>query len=316
MPQYPQARMTARDRKLAQLQQLQQNDLQQQQADQQQQQAMLAQVSQLYGLQQAQQMDPVRMQAAELANQQAQYGLDRAQQFDPVQLQALQGGVEAQRYANSIAPEEFKMKQLANVSNIDSNSNATRMAQSRDAREQQLLQPQLQHLQNQNTIGQAQANWADTLANQEYQQNEARRALIQAQTVGAMNPGVQITAPDQALIHQGGDLGGNIKTQVQETQKRVIQNRIANGLNPDGSDPALQGQTQVSGTSDSPFLLQGLADILGAPMDFTNKLTNDLIAPPYDWLMQGVGSKNRFNRLPKSGGSNAVRRQFNLTPTE
>lgn len=144
MPRYNiEPRLSGRDKRLAQLGQIQESGQRQQQADAAQQNAMLGQVAQLYGLQNAQEeqsrlgeLHPMHLQQLQDAHNAAQWNLGQQQQMGPEQLRGAQlvnAGQQGQNVhqdlINTALPEDLRQRQegqgfanditRANAGNID-----------------------------------------------------------------------------------------------------------------------------------------------------------------------------------------------------
>jgi len=136
-------RMSARERKLSMLQQMQQGEIQQQQADLASEAAMMSQIAQMYSLDQQQQQAPLQMERLQNANAADMYQLEQARQMDPVRLAALNADVRSREYQNNIAPATFQMAQDASVSNLESAALNRELAQSNEGRAAAMHAPAL-----------------------------------------------------------------------------------------------------------------------------------------------------------------------------
>lgn len=300
MPRYNiEPRVSGRDKRLAQLGQLQESDQRQQQADSAQQNAMLSQIAQLYGLQNAQseqarlgELHPMHMQQLQDAHDAAQWNLGQQQQMGPEQLRATQlvnAGQQGQNEAQAL--------QNANL--------PTSIEQGNRGREAEIAASEAQRAATQKGV-----DWYDTHAQGQFDLNNAQRINL------GMESGVRAN-PDQA--HLSPEYQHAVYDNASPWKDIAIPKgpNIQDFLHVDAQgNPLAPPGTPENTDAPNPFLLRGLSDIIGGPMDFTNKLTNDLIAEPYDWLSKGVGSKSRMKRLPTHGGSNTVRKSFGLQPTQ
>lgn len=303
MPRYNiEPRLSGRDKRLAQLGQMQESDQRQQQADAAQQNAMLGQVAQLYGLQNAQEeqtrlgeLHPMHMQQLQDAHDAAQWGLQNQQTLAPAQLAELQAQTQGQQehthHAQEMAPGELAAQ----------------------GTHEQLTHEQIAALQQENKFAPQEHQLKQDIGHAAIGQDTAAQRHLDAGTIQLTN--TTNTQPSTATLEtlwKGHPMAELIHGQG-ATQAKGREAELARlGLTPQAPNTSTSQIPEES----NPYLLRGLADIIGGPMDFTNKLTNDFIAGPYDWLSKGVGSKSRMKRLPTHGGSNAVRKSFGLQQTQ